>query len=135
MGSGIAQVAATADCDVVVFDTQKQALSFSDTKLRKILDRLVEKERISSDKKDQILSHIEYVDKLEELSDCDLIIEAIIENIDIKEKLFKDLSSRVKEDCIVASNTSSLSITSLASFYKIPENFIGIQFFPAIFES
>ena len=129
MGSGIAQVAATADCDVVVFDTQKQALSFSDTKLRKILDRLVEKERISSDKKDQILAHIEYVDKLEELSDCDLIIEAIIENIDIKEKLFKDLSSRVKEDCIVASNTSSLSITSLASFYKIPENFIGIHFF------
>ena len=129
MGSGIAQVAATADCKVIVFDTQKQALVHSDKKLRKILDRLVEKQRIEEAKKSSILENIQYVNKLDELSPCDLVIEAIIENVEIKEKVFKELSQRVSDDCIVASNTSSLSITSLASFYKKPERFIGIHFF------
>ena len=129
MGSGIAQVAATADCKVRIFDTQKQALVYSDKKLRKILSRLVEKERISEEKKNSILDNIEYVSKLEELDGASLIIEAIIENASIKETVFKDLSSRISDDCIVASNTSSLSITSLASYYKKPENFIGIHFF------
>ena len=129
MGSGIAQVAATADCKVRIFDTQKQALVYSDKKLRKILSRLVEKERINEEKKNSILDNIEYVTKLEELDGATLIIEAIIENASIKEAVFKDLSSRISDDCIVASNTSSLSITSLASYYKKPENFIGIHFF------
>ncbi|NBU52465.1 MAG: 3-hydroxybutyryl-CoA dehydrogenase [Chitinophagia bacterium] len=129
MGSGIAQVAATSGCKVKVFDTQKQALVYSDKKLRSVLERLVEKERISEEKKDSILANIQYVQKLEDLSDSDLIIEAIIEDVSIKEILFNDLSSRLTDTCIVASNTSSLSISQLASFYKIPENFIGIHFF------
>lgn len=129
MGSGIAQVAATADCKVKVFDTQKSALVHSDKKLRKVLDRLIEKGRITEDKKNSILNNIEYVNKLDELSDAELVIEAIIENAAIKEKVFKELSHKVSDSCIVASNTSSLSVTSLAAYYKNPENFIGIHFF------
>jgi len=129
MGSGIAQVAATAGCKVKVFDTQKQALVYSDKKLRSILERLVEKERITAEKKDSILNNIQYVQKLEDLEESDLVIEAIIEDVSIKEVLFNDLSSRLSDTCIVASNTSSLSISQLASFYKKPENFIGIHFF------
>lgn len=129
MGSGIAQVAATAGCKVFVFDTQKQALSFSEKKLKKILERLVEKGKIDELKKNSIIDNIEYVNRLEDLESSDLVIEAIIEDINVKERLFTDLNTRVKDDCIVASNTSSLSITSLASFYKDPSRFIGIHFF------
>lgn len=129
MGSGIAQVAATADWTVKVFDTQKQALTYSDKKLRKILDRLVEKERITEDKKNSIINNIEYVTKIEELSDSHLVIEAIIENINVKERLLNDLSTRLNPECMVATNTSSLSVSKLASFYRYPENFIGIHFF------
>ena len=92
MGSGIAQVAATAGCKVKVFDTQKQALVYSDKKLRSVLERLVEKERISEEKKDSILANIQYVQKLEDLSDSELVIEAIIEDVSIKEILFNDLN-------------------------------------------
>jgi len=129
MGSGIAQLAATAGCKVKVFDTQKQALVYSDKKLRKILARLVEKKRIDEEKQQSIIDNIEYVSKLEDLSSSELIIEAIIEDRDIKARVFDELSQRVSDTCIVASNTSSLSITSLASSYRIPENFIGIHFF------
>ena len=89
MGSGIAQVAATSDCKVRIFDTQKQALVYSDKKLRKILSRLVEKERISEEKKNSILDNIEYVTKLEELDGATLIIEAIIENAVLKKPCSK----------------------------------------------
>lgn len=129
MGSGIAQVAASAGCMVSLFDTQKQALVYSDKKLRGILERLVEKERLSEDKKNSILANIQYVQKLEDLSGCDIVIEAIIEDVNIKENLIRDLSSRLSDECILATNTSSLSVSLLASFYKKPENFIGIHFF------
>ena len=129
MGSGIAQVASTADCTVIVYDVSKEACELSQQKLDKILARLVEKERINSAKAESIKNNIRYVDDLSQFKSCDLIIEAIIENIDIKKNVFTELSNIVSNDCILASNTSSLSITSLAASVKIPERFIGLHFF------
>ena len=129
MGSGIAQVASTADCTVIVYDVSKEACELSQQKLDKILARLVQKERINSAKAESIKNNIRYVDDLSQFKSCDLIIEAIIENIDIKKNVFTELSNIVSNDCILASNTSSLSITSLAASVKIPERFIGLHFF------
>ena len=129
MGSGIAQVASTADCTVIVYDVSKEACELSQQKLDKILARLVEKERINSAKAESIKNNISYVDDLSQFKSCDLIIEAIIENIDIKKNVFTELSNIVSNDCILASNTSSLSITSLAAAVKNPERFIGLHFF------
>ena len=129
MGSGIAQVASTADCTVIVYDVSKEACELSKQKLDKILARLVQKERINSAKAESIKNNISYVDDLSQFKSCDLIIEAIIENIDIKKNVFTELSNIVSNDCILASNTSSLSITSLAAAVKNPERFIGLHFF------
>lgn len=129
MGSGIAQLAATADHEVKVFDTNDQALIKSKESLAKIMDRLVEKGKISEDQSEGIQSRISYVNGLRDLSDCGIVIEAIIEDIGIKSKVFAELESYVSEDCIIASNTSSLSITSLAASIRKSERFIGIHFF------
>lgn len=129
MGSGIAQVAATANCQVIVYDVAEAAIKKSREKLDKILNRLIEKGRITTEKKDSIQNNISYVNDLSGFKNSDLIIEAIIENPEIKKKVFSELEPIVSEDCIIASNTSSLSITSLAAALKKPERFIGIHFF------
>ena len=129
MGSGIAQVAATANCKVKLYDTNQDALDKAKASLNKILDRLVEKGRIDSGEKDRIQSNITYVNNLSDLSDAHLTIEAIIENLEIKKKVFSELETYVSEECIIASNTSSLSIASIAASLNKPERCIGIHFF------
>lgn len=129
MGSGIAQVAATAGCKVKLFDTNEKALSKAQFALNKILDRLIEKGRIDENEKIRIQGNIEYVESLNSLSDSDLTIEAIIEDLSIKQKVFSELESIVSDNCIIASNTSSLSIASIASTLKKPERCIGMHFF------
>jgi 3-hydroxybutyryl-CoA dehydrogenase len=129
MGSGIAQVAAAAGCKVKLYDTNQAALDKAKDALEKILIRLIEKGRIDSAEKDRIQSNISYVDSLKALADSNLTIEAIIENLDIKQKVFSELESFVADDCIIASNTSSLSIASIAASLKKPERCIGIHFF------
>ncbi len=129
MGSGIAQVASTADCQVVLYDTSAAAIERSKAKLSKIMKRLLEKERISAEKATQIQNNINYVNSLKDFATCDLIIEAIVENAEIKRKVFVELESYVSDECIIASNTSSLSITSLAAALVKPERCIGIHFF------
>ncbi|WP_378178422.1 3-hydroxyacyl-CoA dehydrogenase NAD-binding domain-containing protein [Aquimarina sp. SS2-1] len=129
MGSGIAQVAATAGCKVKVFDTKQEALERSRKALDKILSRLIEKGRIDHKEKQHIQSNISYVNSLKDLSDNELIIEAIIEDLEIKKKVFSELEGYVSEDTIIASNTSSLSIASIASSLQKPERCIGIHFF------
>ncbi|WP_298309928.1 3-hydroxyacyl-CoA dehydrogenase NAD-binding domain-containing protein [uncultured Aquimarina sp.] len=129
MGSGIAQVAATAGCKVKVFDTKQEALDRSKKSLEKILSRLIEKGRIDEVEKNRIQTNISYVNTLEDLKDTNLTIEAIIENLEIKKKVFSELETYVSEDTIIASNTSSLSIASIASSLKKPERCIGIHFF------
>lgn len=129
MGSGIAQVAATSGCQVNLFDANRAVLEKSKISLEKILIRLIEKGRIDISEKNRIQSNINYVDSLEKLSDSDLIIEAIIENLEIKKKVFSELETMVSDDCIIASNTSSLSIASIAASLKNPKRCVGIHFF------
>jgi len=129
MGSGIAQVAATAGCQVNLFDANQAILEKSKESLEKILIRLIEKGRIDTSEKNRIQSNISYVNSLKELSNSDLIIEAIIENLEIKKKVFSELETLVNDDCIIASNTSSLSIASIAASLKNPKRCVGINFF------
>ncbi|PKP26826.1 MAG: 3-hydroxybutyryl-CoA dehydrogenase [Bacteroidetes bacterium HGW-Bacteroidetes-2] len=129
MGSGIAQVAATAGCSVKLYDTNQAALDKSKAALEKVLARLIEKKYIGETEKNLIQKRISYVSSLKDLTDADLTIEAIIENAEIKQKIFAELESYQSDKAIIASNTSSLSIASLAASLKKPERFIGIHFF------
>ena len=129
MGSGIAQVAATANCNVKLFDMNADALAKADKKLRKILARLVEKGRIDEAKKTSNLENITHITDLNEIADANLVIEAIVENLEIKQSVFKNIESIVSTNCILASNTSSLSIASIAAACKVPERVVGIHFF------
>ena len=129
MGSGIAQVAATSGCKVSLYDTNQGALSKSKANLETTLSKLIEKGKIDTAEKNRISANISYVDALKDLSHSDLVIEAIVENIDVKRKLFSDLENYVAPDTILASNTSSLSIASIAASCQKPERVIGIHFF------
>ena len=129
MGSGIAQVAASAGHSVVLFDTNADALSLSKSKLANVMDRLVEKGRLTSEEAQEIQNRISYADHMEALSESGIIIEAIIENLDVKKGVFSSIESLVSKDCILASNTSSLSITSIASACERSERVLGIHFF------
>jgi 3-hydroxybutyryl-CoA dehydrogenase len=129
MGSGIAQVAATAGCEVKVFDTNHEALNRSKANLENVFSKLVEKEKITNDEKLRIIGNISFASSLSELSHSDVVIEAIIENLEVKRKLFSDLENYVSPETILATNTSSLSITSIAASCQKPERVIGIHFF------
>lgn len=129
MGIGIAQVAATHNYKTIVFDTNSDAIDKAKKNLKTTLLKLVEKQKITKGKSDEILSNILFCNSISELKDCNLIIEAIVENIAIKRSLFKELDALVSDSCVLASNTSSLSITSIASACTKPERVIGIHFF------
>tara|TARA_R100000935_G_scaffold38680_1_gene60006 strand:+ start:115691 stop:116854 length:1164 start_codon:yes stop_codon:yes gene_type:complete len=129
MGSGIAQVASTAGCTVKLFDLDQEALDKAKAGLEKIMSRLVEKGRIDSEEKNRIEGNISYVNSLKELANSDMTIEAIVENLEIKKKVFQELEGYVSDACIIASNTSSLSIASIASSLEKPERCVGIHFF------
>ncbi|MEG0928393.1 3-hydroxyacyl-CoA dehydrogenase NAD-binding domain-containing protein [Chryseobacterium sp.] len=129
MGVGIAQVAATAGCKVVLFDANAPQIDKALSGLEKTLQKLVEKGKISQEKATEIRNNIAKGSTLQDLKDSDLVIEAIIENKDIKTKVFTELETYVSENCIIGSNTSSISITSLGAELKKPERFIGIHFF------
>lgn len=129
MGVGIAQVAATAGCKVVLFDANAPQIDKALSGLEKTLQKLVEKGKISQEKASEIRNNIIKGEVLQDLKDSNLVIEAIIENKEIKTKVFTELENYVSEDCIIGSNTSSISITSLGAELKKPERFIGIHFF------
>lgn len=129
MGVGIAQVAATAGCKVVLFDANAPQIDKALAGLEKTLQKLTEKGKISQEKATEIRNNIVKGEILQDLKDSDLVIEAIIENKDIKTKVFTELETYVSENCIIGSNTSSISITSLGAELKKPERFIGIHFF------
>jgi 3-hydroxybutyryl-CoA dehydrogenase len=129
MGSGIAQVAATSGCMVKIYDTKQEALEKSKVNLEKVLARLIVKGIIDETEKSRIQGNISYVNNLKDLEDSNLTIEAIIENLAIKQKVFSELETYVADDCIIASNTSSLSIASIAASLQKPERCVGIHFF------
>lgn len=133
MGAGIAQVAASNNCSVLLFDTNSQMLAQAMAGIEASLSKLVEKEKISALTKSQILSNISSHQSMDDLSGCNLIIEAIVEDLAIKQKVFSALDQLVSKECILASNTSSLSIASIAAACKNKERVIGIHFFnPAV---
>ena len=129
MGTGIAQIAAIKGHEVCLYDSFDGAIETAENKLKKILERLVEKERISKQENEEILNRINFSNSLENIKGSELVIEAIIENLDIKQKVFSEIESLVDNNCIIASNTSSLSIASIASSCKKAERVVGIHFF------
>ncbi|MCU0319253.1 MAG: 3-hydroxyacyl-CoA dehydrogenase NAD-binding domain-containing protein [Flavobacteriales bacterium] len=129
MGSGIAQVAAQAGHNVVLFDTRREAVDKALAGLRKTLDKLVEKGKLTTEQADGIHGRITPASDLKELAGSGLVIEAIIEDLVIKQKLFAELEGIVATDAILATNTSSLSVTAIAGKLKHPERMVGLHFF------
>lgn len=129
MGSGIAQVAATAGHEVVLFDTNQDALEKAMNKLQKILARLVEKGRIDASTSTEIFGRITPASNLNEMQGSGIVIEAIIENLEIKKSVFSQLEEICGDDCVLATNTSSLSVAAIAAACKNPNRVIGVHFF------
>jgi 3-hydroxybutyryl-CoA dehydrogenase len=129
MGAGIAQVAAAAGHLVNIFDLDENTLVIAKWKLRKILNRLIEKNHMSEKDAGQLMDRINWVKQLKDLSESDLVIEAIVENISIKKSVFSELENFVSPACILASNTSSLSIAAISSACEKKDRVMGIHFF------
>lgn len=129
MGIGIVQIAIQANHPVYLYDAQLDCAKNAYKKLNITLSRLVEKNKISQSELKQALSNLHIVENIQELQVCDLIIEAIIEKLDLKQTLMKQLENIVTSQCILASNTSSLSITEIAAQCQYPERVVGYHFF------
>ncbi|WP_027855290.1 3-hydroxyacyl-CoA dehydrogenase PaaH [Marinobacterium litorale] len=129
MGAGIAQVAATAGHTVLVYDNAEGAAEKGITNTAKGLEKLVSRGKIDAETRDGIIARMRPVNELDELADADLVIEAIVESLEIKRSLFTQLESICKPDTLLASNTSSISITSIGAALKRPENLAGLHFF------
>ena len=129
MGLDIAQVFARNGYDVVVRDIKDEIIQASEARLNKGLDKLVSKGKLDEAKKAEILSHMSFTTELAAAADADLVVEAAIENLDIKKSIFAELDSLCKPETILASNTSSISITAIAAATKRPDKFIGMHFF------
>jgi len=129
MGSGIAQVAAQAGHTTYLYDTRKEAVDQALAGLGKTFDTLVEKGKFTVEKAIEIRSRIKPATDLKNLAGCGLVIEAIIEHLDIKKKLFAELEALLDADAVLATNTSSLSVTAIASACTGPERVIGLHFF------
>lgn len=129
MGSGIAQIAAAAGHTVRLYDTQPPALEKAIGNIRKTFEMLAEKGRMKPEQAVAAGKRVQPVDRLEDLANAGLVVEAIVENLEIKRQLFRELENVVAENCILATNTSSISITALASTLKVPGRFVGMHFF------
>ncbi len=129
MGLDIAQVFAKKGFDVVVRDITEEIIKASEARLNKSLDKLVAKGKMDEAKKADILSHMSFTTELSLAADADLVVEAAIENLEIKKQVFAELDAICKSETILASNTSSISITAIAAATKRPEQFIGMHFF------
>jgi 3-hydroxybutyryl-CoA dehydrogenase len=129
MGTGIAQVLATAGHEVHLLDQQAEALRRASQNLQATLAKLSAKGKITAGQEQAIFSRIHLTEELQALAGCDLVLEAVVEDLQVKQDLFRELEKVVTADCILASNTSSLSLASIASACKHPERCIGIHFF------
>ncbi len=128
MGSGIAQVAAQTGYEVVLLDVEEVSLKKGLEAIKRSLDRFLRKEKITEADAEAALGRIKATLNLGEFADCDLVVEAIVENEAVKAKVFESLDKIVKPEAIFASNTSSIPITKLASYTSRPERFIGMHF-------
>lgn len=129
MGIGIAQVASTAGCQVYLYDIDAQTSQKALLGLKSTLDKLVVKDKLKADRAQEIFNNIKPISQIADLHDADLVIEAIVENLEVKSSVFIEIEKVVSEHCILASNTSSISITSLAAKLRNPRRCIGLHFF------
>ena len=129
MGTGIAQVAATNGWEVRLSDINEEAVVHSRNKLQKILNRQVEKGRMTDLEVKTIMGRIYFGSSLSSFEGSDMVIEAIVENLEIKKKVFQEIETIVGESCILATNTSSLPVTAIAAAVQYPGRVLGIHFF------
>jgi 3-hydroxybutyryl-CoA dehydrogenase len=129
MGAGIAQVFAQKGNDVVLRDIKQEFADRGYGFIEKGMTKLVQKEKITEQEKNDVMGRIKATDDLKEAADCDLVIEAAVENMSIKKEIFSELDALCKPEAILASNTSSLSITEIAAATKRPDKVIGMHFF------
>jgi 3-hydroxybutyryl-CoA dehydrogenase len=129
MGSGIAQIAAQAGYETVVREAEQQFIDKGFGGIRKSLDKFVEKQRMTAENRDATVARLKGTTNLEDLADCDIVIEAIVENVELKRTVYGELDRIVKKDAIFASNTSSLTITELSMATSRPGRFVGLHFF------
>ena len=132
MGSGIVENVAARGLPVAVYDVNVLNLMKSEANIKKRLDNQVFREKISEEERDEILSRITFVHELEECREYDLVIEAATENKELKISILQDVEKYVGIDTIIATNTSSISITALAAKLRRPERFLGLHFFSPV---
>ena len=129
MGSGIAEVAAKAGCTVVLRSRKQETAEAMVSALTKSLDKQVEKGKLDGAERDQVLSRVTGTHDLHALTDCDLVIESVVEDLEVKKELFRRLDLAVKDEAILATNTSTLPVVDLAVVTERPERVCGIHFF------
>ncbi|PSQ23135.1 3-hydroxybutyryl-CoA dehydrogenase [Halobacteriales archaeon QS_9_67_15] len=128
MGSGIAQVATQSGYDVVLRDVEEHLVEQGLNTLSSGLDRFVDKEAISADEAETMRERVTGTTELGDLADADLVIEAVVEDVDVKQSVFADLDDVTEEDVVLATNTSTLSITTIASATDRPDRVVGLHF-------
>ncbi len=129
MGSGIAEVAAKGGFDVVVREVSADLIEAGRKRIAKSLGKAVEKEKLSADERDEALERISFTTELQDLADCDLVVEAIVESLEAKNELFGTLDEACGDWTIFATNTSSLTVTDMAAATSRPDRFVGLHFF------
>ena len=129
MGSGIAEIAAKAGFDVIVREVSDDFVEAGRKRIQKSMDRAVEKEKLSAEDRDAAMSRLSFTTRVADLADCDLVIEAIVEELEAKNALFGELDGLCGERTIFASNTSSLTITDMAAATSRPDRVVGLHFF------
>lgn len=128
MGNGIAQVVASHNINVVMMDVSEEALTKGVATITKSCDRLIKKERLTEAQKTELLSKIKTTTQMNDLAQCDFVVEAATENIDLKLKIFKQLDEVCNKEAILCTNTSSISITKIAAVTNRPEKVAGMHF-------
>lgn len=129
MGSGIAQVAAQIGCEVVMRDIEDSYVERAMKNIGKFLSRSVEKGKLQAEEKDAILGRIKGTTDMSDIKDADFVIEAVIEDLDLKKRVFKELDELCRPGVVLASNTSSMSLTEIAAATKRPDKVCGMHFF------
>src|SRR4030042_4469780 len=128
MGSGIAEVGIVSGFNITMRDVNEEAVQRGKNRIVSDLERQVKKQKITADEKEKVLTRLSTTTRLEDLKDCDFLIEAATEHVALQGEIFKTLDEITRKEAILASNTSSTSITRIASFTKRPERVVGIHF-------
>ena len=129
MGCGIAQVAAQTRCEVIFQNRKEESVARGLDRIRKSIEKLVAKNKLTDAQAEGTMERIRGVVPLEELKGCDIVLESAPEDLEVKREILEKLNKIVSDDCIIATNTSSLSVTRLASFVSRPGHFVGMHFF------